>query len=198
MSEVARRRTSETLATAVVLSGALLWASSCATPTPLKEAPEKSAARARAALEPFKAKLKETLGAALARGPEAAIDVCAVDAPRLAAEASRDGVRVGRAAARLRSSANAAPSWAEAPMTELARTPREGEHRVVSLEGGRVGYVETITTKPMCLGCHGSDIRPEVATRIASRYPNDHARGFADGDFRGIFWAELPPAAVSK
>jgi hypothetical protein len=198
VSKPRRSLISSKLAVALALYGASLFASSCATPTPLKEAPEKSVARARAVLEPFKVKLKETLGAALARGPEAAIDVCAVDAPRLAAEASRDGVRVGRAAARLRSPANAAPSWAEAPMTELARTPREGEHRVVSLEGGRVGYVETITTKPMCLGCHGSEIRPEVATRIASRYPNDHARGFADGDFRGIFWAELPSAAVSK
>jgi hypothetical protein len=54
-----------------------------------------------------------------------------------------------------------------------------------------VGYVEPIFVKPMCLPCHGSDIPDGVAARLDEHYPTDEARGFAEGDFRGLFWVEF-------
>lgn len=175
-----------------------LVGASCARHSPTHETAEEGASRARAVLEPFKTKLKATLGAALAKGQDSAIDACAGEAPRLAAEASRDGVRVGRSSARLRSAANAPPAWVAAPMAELARAPREGDYRLVQLEDGRLGFAETILVKSMCLGCHGRELGPETAARLASRYPKDEARGYAEGDFRGVFWAELPPTTTAR
>jgi hypothetical protein len=157
------------------------------------EAPEASAARAQAALAPFKASLRDALTSSLAEGPEKAAAVCADLAPKLAERASVGGVRVGRAAERRRNPENTPPAWAAASMSELARAPSAGAHRVVPLEGGRVGYVETILTAPVCLTCHGEALAPSVAAVISARYPNDRAVGFRVGDMRGAFWVELPP-----
>lgn len=151
-----------------------------------------AAARAQSTLAPFKTELARTLAGALARGPDDAIDACATRAPELARAASKDGVRVGRASDRRRNPDNAVPSWASSAVTDLARAPRDGEHRVVALPGGRAGYVETITVKAMCLTCHGEAVAPPIAARIAARYPNDAATGFREGDMRGVFWVELP------
>lgn len=150
-------------------------------------------ARAQEVLRPFKENLQSALMGALSDGgPEAAIDVCAVVAPDLAATASKDGVRMGRAAVRRRNPGNRPPPWAAASLDELVRAPKEGAHRTIPLGGGRMGYVEAIVTKPVCLTCHGESTSPAVRARIATRYPQDEATGFREGDLRGVFWVELP------
>ena len=40
--------------------------------------------------------------------------------------------------------------------------------------------------------CHGDNIAPEIAARIAEHYPQDRATGFSEGDLRGLIWAEVP------
>jgi len=152
-------------------------------------------ARAQAALGPYKSGLKAELTQALAKGPEAAIDVCAERAPALARENSKDGVRVGRSALKLRNSANAAPAWLAPVMDDLSKAPSgASEHRVASLPGGRFGYAEPIWVQPQCLVCHGENIAPALDAKIRERYPSDAARGFRQGDFRGVFYAELDAA----
>lgn len=154
--------------------------------------------RARAVLGPFKASLKATLTSALAEGPVAAIEACAVSAPGLAAAAAHDGVKVGRSAVKLRNPVNAPPAWVVGPMTELAAAPpKEGDHRVVDLPGGGTGYVETILVGEPCVKCHGAEagVSPEVRALLKQKYPADQATGFAQGQFRGVFWAEVAPAA---
>lgn len=153
--------------------------------------------RARAVLAPVKSNLKTALTQALADGgPEPAIEACAVEAPRLMAAASKDGVHVGRAAARRRNPDNRVPAWATASFDELARAPSEDASRTVKLPDGRTGYVEAIMTKPLCLTCHGDSVAPAVRARIAARYPADEATGFHEGDLRGVFWVELPAASA--
>ncbi|MBS2014056.1 MAG: DUF3365 domain-containing protein [Deltaproteobacteria bacterium] len=162
-------------------------------PSEPAESPLATEARAQAALGPFKKSLQSALMGAMGDGgPEGAIEVCATEAPRLAALASRDGVRVGRAALRRRNPENLPPAWATPALEELARSPADGAHRIVPLPGGRVGYVEAILTKPVCLTCHGESVAPALRARIATRYPHDEATGFREGDLRGVFWAELP------
>jgi hypothetical protein len=148
--------------------------------------------RARAAIGPFQSALKTELGKALAESPQAAIEVCAKRAPELAREHSRDGVRVGRSAQRLRNPENAAPAWLAPVMDDLAKAPSGSEaHAVVALPGGRQGYAEAIWIGPPCLVCHGQTIAPEVEAKLRERYPKDEARGYAPGEFRGVFWAEI-------
>jgi hypothetical protein len=153
-----------------------------------------TAARAQAAIAPFKKSLREALMAELAKSPAGAIDVCAETAPALAKEASKAGVRLGRASAKLRNPANAPPGWLPPVMEELAGAPRgTAASRVVDLGDGKRGYAEAIWLDAPCLLCHGTAIAADVEAKIAERYPHDAARGFLLGDFRGVFWAELDP-----
>lgn len=153
------------------------------------------AARAQAALAPFKGGLKSELTSALAKGPDTAIDVCAIRAPALAIEHSKDGVRVGRSSSKLRNPANAPPSWLVPVMGDLAKTPSGStEHRLVPLPDGRWGYAEPIWVQAPCLTCHGDNLAPDLDAKLRERYPADVARDFHVGDFRGVFYAEVDAA----
>ena len=63
------------------------------------------------------------------------------------------------------------------------------------LESGRELYVDPDAVrayKSRCLTCHGATVDESVAATIAELYPEDEAIGFAVGDLRGVFWAEMP------
>ena len=149
---------------------------------------------AKAALAPFKKSLLETLLNAVKTSPEAAIEVCAVRAPLLAKEASGPRVTVGRSALKLRNVKNAPPAWLVPVMSELAKEkPGTQTSRTVALPGGATGYAEPIWTGAVCLTCHGKNLSPAVDAALKKRYPADTARGFEEGEFRGVFWAEVKP-----
>ncbi len=150
--------------------------------------------QAKSAVNPFKKTLKETLTKALEKSPEAAIDVCSKRAPELAKEASTAKVTVGRSALKLRNPKNAPKPWLEKVMAELA-TEKSGTEasRTVTLPDGTVGYAEAIWTAAPCLVCHGKTIAPGIEAKLKAAYPTDAARGFNEGDFRGVFWAEVKP-----
>ncbi|MBW2376809.1 MAG: DUF3365 domain-containing protein [Deltaproteobacteria bacterium] len=46
--------------------------------------------------------------------------------------------------------------------------------------------------QPLCVTCHGAELPPDLRARLAELYPEDQATGYAAGDFRGVFWVELP------
>ena len=166
-----------------------------AAPAPLTEAD--ATARGQAALKPLKQGLMKALQEALAAGPpEGAITVCRDQAPAIAAAASKDGVTVGRTSDKLRNPANAPRPWLAPLLAEYAGK-KQGEapaQRVVALEDGRFGYAEPIFTAPLCATCHGTSVGSDVGAKLAELYPGDQARGYAEGDFRGLFWAEVAPA----
>jgi hypothetical protein len=151
-------------------------------------------ARGAAHLAPFKQSLQQALQDGLARGPVEAIGACRVEAPRIAAALSRDGVRMGRASHRLRNPANAAPDWVRPVLDDYLAHPSRRAARAVAIAPGRAGYVEPIPVQPLCLACHGEALAPDVAAAIATLYPSDHAVGFREGDLRGVFWVEYPAA----
>jgi hypothetical protein len=155
--------------------------------------------RAAAVVAPLRRQLLEELGAALAQGPEHAIEVCRVRAPEIARGLSSESAQVGRTSHRLRNPANAPRAWVEPLLAEYVAGQAQNEPRSVWLASGGVGYVEPIFVAPPCLACHGGELAPSVATRIRELYPQDRATGFAPGEFRGLFWVELaaegsPPA----
>lgn len=155
-------------------------------PTPVEQA--------KSAVDPFKKALKEALLKALETSPESAIDVCRKRAPELARAASTGNVTVGRSALKLRNPANAPKPWLEKAMAELASEKSGSEaHRVVTLSDGTVGYAEAIWMASPCLACHGKSLAPELAAKLKTAFPKDAATGFAQGDFRGVFWAEVKP-----
>ena len=143
-------------------------------------------------LAPFKQDLKRALKSGLAEGPAAAIRVCRVKAPGIADALSVDGVRMGRSSHKLRNPGNTAPDWVGPIMQAYLDDPSSRAPRAVELADDRWGYVEPIMVQPLCLTCHGSELAPEVAGRLAELYPGDEATGFETGDLRGVFWLEFP------
>jgi len=156
-------------------------------------------ASAKAAIGTLKMQLKQKLQMAMAEGPDKALEVCAVEAQVIRAKVSHEsGVALGRSSLRPRTPADAAPDWVKAWLDE------QGERKVAGVVGfsrvdetssGKVARVlEPIGIEKGCLGCHGpaDAITPGVRDLLAKRYPTDAAIGYAEGDLRGAFWAELP------
>ncbi len=187
------RRLALTAATAIM--PALL------TPVQAQEAADPQAARiakAREAIKGLGEGLKEKLlGAMKEGGPVAALDVCKVEAPKIAAERSAAaGLEVGRTALKVRNPANAPSETERKVLEDFAKQIAGGadsaklEHVAVVEEGGKKSflYMKPIMTagKP-CLACHGSELDPAVAAKIKELYPSDQATGFNAGDLRGAF-----------
>jgi len=143
-------------------------------------------------LKPFKEKLQAALREGMSHGPDEAIGVCRRKAPEIARSLETNGVRMGRTSQRLRNPANTAPAWVGPILEEYVDGPGEPAPRTVPLPDGRQGYTEPIFVASVCLTCHGENVAPEIARRIAEHYPNDRAVGFRQGDFRGLFWVEYP------
>ena len=142
-------------------------------------------------LRPFKTQMQQALKAGMAEGPIHAIDACRIKAPEIAAALSNDGVRVGRASHKLRNPENSGPDWVRPVLDDyLASDHREPVE--VALENGYIGYAEPIAVQPLCLTCHGDGLAPDLASTISTLYPEDRATGYADGEFRGVFWVEYP------
>ena len=158
------------------------------------EARERALARGAATLKPFKMELKSALELGLAEGPDAAIEVCQLRAPRIAAESSSSSVRVGRTSHKLRNPANAPAGWMKPLLADYLADAEARAPRAVALEGGRVGYVEPILVQSLCVTCHGEELAVPVRNRLRELYPEDQATGFRVGDLRGLFWVEFREA----
>jgi len=153
-----------------------------------RDAVEPQAAKAEAAFGALRARLLARVSEAVGQGgPASAIAVCNVEAPGLTAEIGRaQGVEVGRTSFRLRNPANAPRPWAAAHVSAAKPAPAWFDL------GDRVGVLQPMPLGAVCLGCHGAQLQPDVAEALKAKYPGDQATGFAEGDLRGYFWAEVP------
>ncbi|HET9552630.1 MAG TPA: DUF3365 domain-containing protein, partial [Anaeromyxobacteraceae bacterium] len=125
--------------------------------------------------------------------PPAAVAVCAEEAPAIAAEvAAASGVAVGRTSDRLRSPANAPRPWVRPFLAEAAGRPAAEARPVLVDLGDRIGLLRPVGVGAPCLKCHAEPERlsPGVRDALTGRYQADAATGYAEGDFRGFFWAE--------
>ena len=164
---------------------------------PLQDAPgawKPALERAQEAGRSFQKALQARLAEAMSQGgPPTAIDACATDAARIAAEAAAaSGVKMGRTSERLRNPVNAPPEWTRAPL-EGAAGKKGVEVGPLAVDlGGKVGVLLPIVIGSACLGCHGpaATLQPKVKDALAARYPADRAVGYAVGDFRGFLWVE--------
>jgi hypothetical protein len=166
--------------------------------------------RARAAALDFSGQLRGTLQQAMqSGGPEAAVEVCASAAPRLAAQVMHEhGVRLGRVAlpGRNRNPRQAADGWQLGALREFQAAVQQGgaaaEQVMVQREGLPEGValrmIRGIATEPGCLSCHGVAVAPSVREAIARHYPGDAATGFEAGDLRGALWVEVPLAVDAQ
>jgi len=104
-----------------------------------------------------------------------------------------EGAKVGRTSARLRNPANAPPAWAAAYVGETdGKKAQEVAPRAFDL-GDRVGLLRPVEIRKRCLHCHEAREKLSEGTRqwLSRSYPKDRAVGYALGDLRGFWWAEV-------
>ena len=174
---------------------------------PTSRTPSASAS-ARAEAASVAARFQKELGAALQAaiaegGLVAAIDVCSEAAPAIANRVSQDGGwTVRRVGTRVRNPATGRPdAWEAVQLAEFERRLAAGErpetvdvHATVDEHGVPTQrYMKAIVTAPLCVACHGDPAAqsPELRAKLAERYPDDRATGYAVGDLRGAFTLRL-------
>jgi hypothetical protein len=146
--------------------------------------------------------LKGELSQAIAEGgPVAAINVCYLRAPEIAAQLSQaSGARVGRTALRVRNPSNAPDDLERSVLEQFAADlgsgpvdrPLEAIFEIRRGDAVERRYMRAIPTDALCLTCHGKTIAPELAAAIARDYPRDQATGFEQGQLRGAFSVVWP------
>jgi hypothetical protein len=146
--------------------------------------------------------LKGELSQAIAEGgPIAAINVCYLRAPEIAAQLSQaSGARVGRTALRVRNPSNAPDDLERSVLEQFAADlgsgpvdrPLEAIFEIRRGDAVERRYMRAIPTDALCLTCHGKTIAPELAAAIARDYPRDQATGFEQGQLRGAFSVVWP------
>lgn len=127
-----------------------------------------------------------------AGGPVAAIEVCQLQAPAIAAGLSEEGWSVGRTSERLRNPANKPSPELAALLAEYGANT-DLPAKALALDDGSKLYVAPIKVGQVCLNCHGMDLKPEVQQQLSVLYPEDQATGYRLGDFRGLFWVRYQP-----
>src|SRR5579883_284170 len=157
---------------------------------------------ARAAAADFgKALLGELQKAIAASGPESAIGVCNVEAPQIAADKSAERhMTIRRTSLKLRQPDNKPDAWEMQQLQSFEQRKAAGENpaaietgEYVEKDGRKVfRYMKAIPTGELCLNCHGSALKPEVAAKLKALYPADAATGFNVGDLRGAFTITEP------
>lgn len=143
----------------------------------------------------FATQLKGELQKAMkAGGPIQALSVCKEQAPKIAQRLSKQtGWKIHRTS--LKSRATKPDAWEKRMMLSFEQRHSDGDkfkklfnQDVTEVHGqASFRYIQAIETKGMCLACHGENIAPEIADKIAKLYPEDNAVGFKTGDIRGAF-----------
>ena len=154
--------------------------------------PEALQQEASALIKPFAEQLLGTVKKAKAEGgPSQAIEACQLLAPDIARQHSQAPWQIGRTALKVRNPDNAADAWEQQVLERFAKQAAAGtpltQLRHGEVVNGEYRYMQAIGTQADCLGCHGEKIEPALLGLLDTRYPEDQARGFREGDLRGAF-----------
>ena len=134
-------------------------------------------------------------------GPAGAMSVCAYQAQALADDVARkEGVTIRRTSLKLRNPKNAPDAYEKELLARFSARAREGDLPDESMderrENGRkvYRYAKPLVAVPLCITCHGrpEEIPEDIRKMLESRYPEDAATGYADGDFLGIVSVVIP------
>ena len=157
--------------------------------------------QARQAADELLSALKATLKAELAAGgPAGAIAVCRDTAQVLLQQVSRKygGIYIRRVSRKWRNPADIPTPDEDSLLKVLEDRSREGalprEWVDTLVLNGRpfLRYARPLVVGGLCLACHGEKLAPEVDSVLRLHYPHDRARGYREGDFRGIVVVKLP------
>ncbi len=149
--------------------------------------------QSRMVVKTFGKELIGKLKLALAEGgPVAAINVCNIEAPKIATGLSEEyNWSIGRTSLKTRNSNNNPDAWEKGVLKAFEQRNQNGEAiaKIEYFEETDQGfrYMKAIPTKGLCLACHGETLAEPVKAVLQKHYPNDAATGFNVGDIRGAF-----------
>lgn len=136
----------------------------------------------------LKPKLKKAIKSG---GLEHAINICAIEAPKIAKDLSaKTGWNVKRVSLKPRNKESATPDAFEKKILE-----QFNERQIKGELPSSISYSEVIDDKfkfmkaqgiqGVCLNCHGKSINTNVKEAIAKHYADDVATGYSLGQIRG-------------
>ena len=150
---------------------------------------------AKAVITEFAGQLKSALQSAMqSGGSEAAVNVCKVEAPKIAETlAAKTGFEISRTSLKVRNSANQPQLWQQDVLNDfesqkqLGISVNELQFVAVSDDNDSLRFMKAINTEAVCLTCHGQNISSALQTEINRLYPKDQATDFKKDDIRGAF-----------
>ncbi len=156
--------------------------------------PDKAALveQAKLAGQSFSGKLRAELQTAIqSGGPVVAIAVCNTKAPEIAQAVSAETqVQVSRVSLKNRNATQGqAADWQKVVLEDFDKRKAAGESPdklvYADIVGSEFRFMKAIPTEQVCLTCHGTAIKPEIAEKLKALYPEDKATGYQEGDLRG-------------
>lgn len=142
----------------------------------------------------FGGSLKPQLKQAIQQGgPAHAVSVCAEKAPAIAEQLSNEtGWQIKRISLKPRNQQSAEPDvWEREVLQQFDQRQLNGESAegmaVAEIVDGEFRFMKAQGVETVCLGCHGTEIQPEVEAALDMNYPADKARGYTLGQIRGAF-----------
>lgn len=152
--------------------------------------------QAMAKIRSFAIELKTRLKTGIQDGgPIEAIAICHEEAEIIAAKHSEQGWLVRRVSDRPRNPNNAAKGWEDKMLTDLKKNYDAGDEKKYLSEqvGNEYRLMKSIAIDAVCLTCHGENIQGALKQKLDELYPEDIARGYQIGDFRGAFSVTYTP-----
>lgn len=126
-------------------------------------------------------------------GLEHAIEVCSVEAPKIASNLSaQTGWNIKRVSLKPRNKTTAMPDDFEIKILEQfnelqAKVGSQAVMEYSEIVGKRFRYMKAQAVEGICLNCHGNSVPENVKKLIDLRYPEDSATGYSLGQIRGAF-----------
>ena len=146
---------------------------------------------AKSTFKTFKSKIKEK---AAQGGLPAVVDFCHKNAMKLSDSMGKaHNAVIKRTSFKLRNPKNKPDIDAEAVLNEYLKLQEESkpmEPVVLKDSEGFVHFYAPIKLKKECLKCHGTpgkELHDNIYKLIKTKYPEDQATGFKEGDLRGIW-----------
>lgn len=124
------------------------------------------------------------------KGADAAVRYCNVQAVPLTALLAGENISVERVAEKTRNPANALDSLDRIQWGKYIKSisNKDSLQPIVFSKENTVHYYKPILLQAMCTTCHGDlSNKSSLVTVIDSLYPSDKARGFKEGDLRGMW-----------
>lgn len=144
--------------------------------------------------------LRNTLLATIqAKGVEGAVRFCNINAMPVTASFASERIHISRVTDRPRNPGNALTEFDRLQFDRYRNDLDKGDSLAPAVikEGRFVHYYKPILVQAMCLNCHGqkgTDISLPLSATIDSLYPSDAAKGYRNGQLRGMWHVKFADA----